>query len=76
MMSKQLFVPVNGPFICSCLGLICLNLMRFTCFWTFKALEFATAVEKLLYTALKCSTAEEKNVYTALEFAIVAEEIL
>ena len=36
--NQQLFVPVNVPFLCSCLGLICLNLMRFTCFWMSKKL--------------------------------------
>ena len=34
--SQQIFFSVNRPFVCSCLGLIqiCLNSMRFTCFWT------------------------------------------
>ena len=52
MKSKQLFLPDNGPFVRSCLSLICLESMRFTCFWTFKALEFVTAAENFLYTAL------------------------
>ena len=34
--NQQLFFHVNGPYVCSCLGLICLNLMGFACFWTFK----------------------------------------
>ena len=66
--SQQIFFPVNGPFLCSCLGLICLNLMRFTCSWMLQrkkifntALEFATAVEKNLNTALDQSTARYKK---------------
>ena len=46
------FFPVNGPFVCSCLGLICLNLMRFTCFWMSKKLlqrkKFCTLHKNLL----------------------------
>ena len=36
--SQQICFPVNGPFVCSCLGLICLNIMCFTCFGTFNKL--------------------------------------
>ena len=35
-LTNQQFFPVNGPFVSSCLDIICVNLMRFTCFWTFK----------------------------------------
>ena len=36
--SQHIFFPVDGPFVCSCLGLICLILMRFACFWMSKKL--------------------------------------
>ena len=71
--------PVNGPFVCSCLGLICLNLMRFTCFWMSKkllqrknflytALEFATAAVNIFYTALDQSTSQYKKISNAADF--------
>ena len=34
--NQQLFFPDKGPFVRFCLGLICLNLMWFTCFWVCK----------------------------------------
>ena len=55
--SQQIIFPVNGPFLCCCLGLICLNFMLFVCVWMFKK---ATAAEKMLYTALEFATAVEK----------------
>ena len=67
--NQQLFYPVNGPFVRSCLGLICLNLMCFNCFWTFKIQNYRFCTlpwsDQILYRALEFATAAEFFLYTA-----------
>ena len=67
--TQQLIFPVNEPFVCSWLGLICLNLISFTCFGRFKIQNYRFCTlhwsDQILYRALEFATASEKN-YTAL----------
>ena len=67
----QVFFPGNGPFVLSCLGPICLNLMHFNCFWMFTIQNYRFCTlhwsDQILYQALEFATAAEKILYTALD---------
>ena len=64
LMNQQFFFPVNGNFVCSCLGLMGLNLMRFNSFCTLECYFSG----KNMYTAIHQSTALYKKISAALEF--------